>query len=318
MKDNYYSVFIGDVALDEYYAVEKWPGLTDKADCKMLPGQMGGTIANAACVYASYGMPTYFLGRLNPNDKFLCDDLETWGINTSLTRYDDALAPSKCMIFLSENEHTVFLLDTQIKSIPLTWDMQHVLCDAGLIYTNLFTLKLLTLESLAPEAILNEWRQHHVKVVVDCDVNAISADEMRFVPGLHTIIFNENGYRLQCAGRTEEQTAQALLELGPEIIIETLAEKGCNIYTRKQTVHIDGVRADVADVTGAGDTFCSSFAFFFGLCEDAVLSGKWATYASSLAVTKMGARGGANGVRNVLQYIQKTGGDTSLFSPYIQ
>ena len=40
--------FIGDVALDEYYSAERWPGVADKDFVTELPAECGGSIANAA------------------------------------------------------------------------------------------------------------------------------------------------------------------------------------------------------------------------------------------------------------------------------
>ena len=43
-----YTVFVGDVALDEYYEVQRFPAVKEKVGTRMLPAQMGGMVANAA------------------------------------------------------------------------------------------------------------------------------------------------------------------------------------------------------------------------------------------------------------------------------
>jgi ribokinase len=48
-----YAVFVGDVALDEYYRADYWPTIKDKAIVHALPAVPGGMIANAACVAAA-------------------------------------------------------------------------------------------------------------------------------------------------------------------------------------------------------------------------------------------------------------------------
>ena len=47
--------FIGDVALDEYYQADYFPKIKEKIIVHTLPAQMGGSIANAACVFQSMG-----------------------------------------------------------------------------------------------------------------------------------------------------------------------------------------------------------------------------------------------------------------------
>jgi ribokinase len=59
------SVFFGDVALDSYYAAPHFPAAGDKIIVEALPAQFGGMVANAAAIYAHYGMPTSFMSQLN-------------------------------------------------------------------------------------------------------------------------------------------------------------------------------------------------------------------------------------------------------------
>ena len=76
--------FIGDVAMDEYYSAPYFPKIKEKILVQTLPAQMGGMIANAACVYAGYGAPVSFLTALNPGvvSKELCRGLNEAGIDT--------------------------------------------------------------------------------------------------------------------------------------------------------------------------------------------------------------------------------------------
>ena len=56
--------FIGDVALDEYYTADRWPGRADKGFVRELPAETGGSIANAAVVYAALSfVTTLFIAR---------------------------------------------------------------------------------------------------------------------------------------------------------------------------------------------------------------------------------------------------------------
>ena len=119
---NAYSVFIGDVALDEYYKSNYWPTIKDKALVDALPAIPGGMIANAACVSAALGMNVKFLAALNNGaiTRFLLDDLEKSGVDTSLVVFDETLADSKTMIFLVGNEHTVMIPRLGLENIELT------------------------------------------------------------------------------------------------------------------------------------------------------------------------------------------------------
>ena len=76
---------------------------------------------------------------------------------------------------------------------------------------------------------------------------------------------NEIGFNNIRKGRSKEETVQTLLDGGIELLVVTLAENGCVIFdaeTRSET-RIPGVPSKVVDVTGAGDTFCSTFTNFY-------------------------------------------------------
>lgn len=309
-----YVVFLGDVALDEYYEVERWPGRAEKVGTRVLPPQMGGMIANAASVYASYGAGTRFSGILNPRDKKLCDQLEANGIDTGLVVYDSSLADSKCMIFLAQGEHTVFIIDTQVESMPITPAIQQAYCDASMLYSGYWALRHLQLGAQTPTDIVRAWHASGVKLMIDADVDKLTEDDKAFLPYTHTLFMNEVGFENQRDGRSPAQTVSHLLSYGLTHLIVTLAEKGCVVYTKQGEVRVPGVPAQVVDVTGAGDTFCSSFAFFYELSGDTERAARFATYASSRAVTQMGARGGAVGVHAVLAYMAEKGADPAPYA----
>ena len=314
MEQNY-TIFLGDVALDEYYQTDRWPGRAEKIDTKILPPQMGGMIANAASVYASYGDKTFFSGILNPRDRKLCEQLEQSGIQTHLVVYDPSVADSKCMIFLAEGEHTVFIIDTEVTSMPITDEIQQAYCGASVIYSGLWALKYLRLGEMQAPELVAQWAKHGVKLMIDSDVDKLTADDQAFLPYVHTLFMNEVGFSHQKDGRSDEETVEWLLSFGLRMLVVTLAEKGCVIYQPGEApLRIDGVPADVVDVTGAGDTFCSSLVWAYSRSADVRLSAEFATYASSRAVTKLGARAGAAGSEAVFQYMREKGRDPKPFA----
>lgn len=312
-----YAVFLGDVALDEYYRVSRFPKTAEKILTESLTPQMGGMIANAACVYASYGASVTFLGILNPSDEKLCHNLEQWEIDTSHVVFDESLPPSKCMIFLSEEEreHTVFIVSMDVKDFPIQIETQELLKNASVIYSScnneLFHIR--QGEKKGWE-LAQEWYENGAKLVCDTDVEPITSEMAKFLPYIHTLFMNEVGFQNQKQeGESQEETVTRLLNTGIRILIVTLAERGCVIYTKHRTLSIPGVPAEVVDVTGAGDTFCSSFTYFYALSENLEQSAVFASYAASLSVTKMGARSGASGSVPVLDYMKHHGVHTKPY-----
>ena len=83
-----YTVFVGDVALDEYYEVQRFPAVKEKVGARMLSAQMGGAVFNATptlgAIAISFGvsvgigvlfgyLPANKAAKLNPIDALRYD-----------------------------------------------------------------------------------------------------------------------------------------------------------------------------------------------------------------------------------------------------
>jgi ribokinase len=80
--------------------------------------------------------------------------------------------------------------------------------------------------------------------------------------------------------------------LGPRRVIVTLGARGCVAAADGQRRTVPGLRVDVVDTTGAGDTFCGAYAASIaaGAPMDEALTR--ANAAAALSCTRAGARGG--------------------------
>jgi len=82
---------------------------------------------------------------------------------------------------------------------------------------------------------------------------------------------------------------QALLDKGLQTVIITLGARGALIVRHDQILHVEGVRVDALDTTGAGDAFMAGLAV--GLAEGKSLeeSTRFANVAGALSTRKPGA-----------------------------
>ena len=292
---NGYAVYVGDVALDEYYRADSWPSIKDKALVKPLPAMPGGMIANAACVAAGLGMQVKFLAALNRGaiTQFLLADLEKSGVDTSLVVFDDSLPDAKCMIFLVGDEHTVLIPTMGITAIEITPAQLDVLARASYIYSTPIEFELLRCGTMNSDDIIDYCRRHGAQLVYDLDVDYINdGDEERY-RRLDVAFFNEVGYDRYRGALDARAAADRLLSYGIQEVVVTLAERGCVVYVRTQTITVPGVAVTVVDVTGAGDTFCSSFVYARAAGMDLGDAARFANAAAARCVGQMGARVGA-------------------------
>lgn len=290
-----YAVFVGDVALDEYYRADYWPTVKDKAIVRALPAVPGGMIANAACVAAALGMQVKFLAMLNSGaiTQQLLADLHQRGIDTSLVMFDETLPDAKCMIFLIEDEHTVIIPTMGITHIEITPAQLDVLAHADVIYSTPVEFDVLHCGAMDSMAIRAHCRAHGAQLVFDLDVDYFKdGDEMRY-QHLDVVLFNEVGFDSYRGDLAMSAAAQRLLSYGIAVVVVTHAAQGCTVYTRDETQHVPGFAVDVVDVTGAGDTFGGSFVYARAMEKTLADAARFANATAAICVAGLGARSGA-------------------------
>ncbi len=103
--------------------------------------------------------------------------------------------------------------------------------------------------SLDPNVRLDLWddteklRRMVRDLLEDVDIIKLSEEEVEFFTGLEDLR----------AGMIR------LSELGPDLVVVTLGDRGCKFYYEGVTNKIDGFDVDVKDTTGAGDGFLAGF-----------------------------------------------------------
>ncbi|MEH7343510.1 carbohydrate kinase family protein [Bacillus sp. JJ1532] len=311
MKQDY-SFFIGDVALDEYYEAPKWPNIREKVLVQTLEPQMGGSMANAASVYARFNESVYFLSLLNSGNitQLLCKDLQKQGINTKFILHDDSLPDSKCIVILAENEHTLFIPTLGIEKFEITPEIIDAMCNAKYVYSTIIEIKPLRCGDMDAIDIIKKVRASGTKIVYDLDVALLKEGDEIFLQESDIVFFNQVGIDSYRKGTSIDKAVSELLNYGTEIVVITLAEEGCLVYTKEEQFQVQGISVDIVDVTGAGDTFCSSFIYGLNKCEDLQLVARFANAAAARAVTIMGARGGVATVPVILDFLKEKGLET--------
>lgn len=84
--------------------------------------------------------------------------------------------------------------------------------------------------------------------------------------------------------------ADALLKMGAENVVITLGTKGSFIKTKSISEMVPAIKVKAVDTTAAGDTFSGALCVALSEGNSLLDSVKFATKASSISVTKMGAQ----------------------------
>ncbi len=119
-------------------------------------------------------------------------------------------------------------------------------------------------------------------------IGSFTADELRQgIEGAQILVGND--YEIALIEDRLEISHEALLVMGPKVIITTLGSKGSIIATRKGEIHIKPAQPkNVSDPTGAGDAYRAGFVAGYVRGFDLVTSGQMGSVAAVYTVEKYG------------------------------
>jgi sugar/nucleoside kinase (ribokinase family) len=309
-----YSVFVGDVSLDEYFRTDVWPGSGAKVDMTPIGSHVGGMIANAAAVYAGYGRSVRFLWAMNDGEmsRLLLADLESLGIDTSLVIRDAALADSRNIIVLAQGEHTVLTPALGLETIALTDAALDALRGARYVYTAIGDLRSLRHDGRPATSVVADFRGAGAQLVLDLDVGHVRPGDEALIASADVLLVNRLGFERLRGGRTESETLANLLDGAARVVVVTLGPQGCRVASRSGAFTVPGIAVDPVDVTGAGDTFGASFVHALDVTDDLVAAATFANAAAARAVGSPGGRSGVATEQEVVAFADRHGVSVAL------
>lgn len=290
--------FIGDLALDEYYAADRWPGRADKGMVKELPAEIGGSIANAAVVHAALGGDTQFISLLNdsPLSRRLIDDLGQNGVGADHMLIDPTIAESRNLIFLIDGEHVVLTVEMGQQPMWLAPATLTALRRPGFLYTTLYRVRRLhtqTEEGVLKQAdLVADLRRHDRRTIFDLDVGGCTPEDMPYLTGAAVVIFNQVGFRAAFGHDDLSRIGGWIRDHEIGWVVRTLAAEGAEAHNGETRLRTTGYPVDVVDVTGAGDTFGGALTWCLTQGQPFAEALDFSIAAASRSVTIHGPRGG--------------------------
>ncbi|RWE36871.1 MAG: carbohydrate kinase family protein [Mesorhizobium sp.] len=296
---------IGDVALDEYYTADRWPGRADKGMVTEMPAEAGGSIANAAVVHAALGGATEFISLLNdsPLSRRLIADLRANDVGVAHMLTDPAIPESRNLIFLVDGEHIVLTVEMGQQPMWLPAATLAALRAPGFLYTTLYRARRLHCriggEVLAQARLLANLRGHGRRTIFDLDVGGCSAQDLPYLAGAEAVIFNQVGFRAAFGHDDLSLIGGWMRAARLSWVVRTLAGDGAEASNGEAILRTRGYPVNVVDVTGAGDTFGGTLTWCLSRGQVFAEALDFAVAAASRSVTIHGPRGGKAGVEEV-------------------
>jgi ribokinase len=107
----------------------------------------------------------------------------------------------------------------------------------------------------------------------------------------HVLFLNESEAKI-LTGKEYESASKFLIDMGCKVVAITLKDRGCFVTDGNESEHVEAIKANVRDTTGAGDAFCAGF--LYGLSEGKEMKqcGIIGNFLASRCISEMGARKG--------------------------
>ena len=305
MSERKLSVFFGDVAQDEYYAASHFPTAGDKVIVEALPTQFGGMVANSAAIFAHYRRPTSFISQLNSGSltQELLAQLRDVGLNTDYVIFDESVPDSQCIVLVSGDQHVVIIPKLGITHTEITPETFEHIADAEFLVTTLTDARPFRMGDRTAPEVLQAFRERGVKIVMDLDVYNLENHPSGLIEYCDILFMNSLGERRFTESGND---IEACLAGNAIAVIVTRDSDGCELHTAEGVTLVPGFSVEVVDVTGAGDTFSSSFLFAYSTTESLYEAAEFANAAAALSVGQVGARGGMTTQETVQAFMERS------------
>ncbi len=280
-------VVVGSINCDSYMLVPRLPKAGTSVSALTTQSFPGGKATNQAVGIAKLGFHAAVIG--NVGSDFESDDFyrvfDRWGIDDSSVKRIGETETGKALIFASPQGETAISLIPGANSQLTPDDIRsRAAAFDGARYCLVQT-------EVPVDAVIEACRiarERDIKTVLKpSSCGELPAELLRFVD---CVIPNETELDEICPsveGGLDEK-ASWLLGQGPELVIVTLANRGCYLCSRETRSFFPPSAFVAVDDAGAGDAFISAFVASRMFGNSLERSARIANYAAGFSVTRHG------------------------------
>lgn len=297
---------IGSSNTDLITNVDRFPNAGETISGKSFMQAMGGKGANQAVAAQ----------RLGGNVKFVtCLGNDANGRNTLAYFKDEGLDVSKALVVDNAPTGTAIILvnDEGENCIVVTPGANHELLPPHIeeLDDEISKAAMVVLQMEIPfqtvRKVIETAHRHHTPVLLNvAPAREINIDLLKMIDILvvnETEIEYITGQTISALG--EEGIIDQLISQGARTVILTLGKKGCIVKNATLASRIPAFEVEAVDTTAAGDTFCGALVAGLSQGKDLIEAVKFATAASAICVTRMGAQPSIPTRDEVIKFIGK-------------
>ena len=277
----------GSLNIDYVYRVPHFVQKGETLAANSLIANSGGKGLNQSIALSKAGLNVYHAGAVGTDGEFLLDQLKSENVNIDyVARLDDVRTGHAIIQNDAEGDNCILLFGGANRKIS----REHI--DATL--KNFSKGDALVLQNEINDLLYIAQQAKKIGMIIALNPSPMEKNLLDVIPYADYLLLNEieAAQLLGIDGKNEdfETTAKNLHQKYPNAsILMTLGSKGSIFVNSDNFVRQDIIKVKPVDTTAAGDTYTGFFLENMFNGNDIQTSMKYASIASSIAITRPGA-----------------------------
>lgn len=287
---------VGYAALDLLCLVERFPEPDTKATVLAMSRQGGGQVGTALAAVARLGGRAAFIGRFGDDEEgtLAREALAREGVDCSRALVVPGMASVFSVVIVEARSGRRTVLSRKDPAVALAPEDVPYEAVAAARAVHLATHEVAGATAAARHA-------RRAGTLVSLDAERIRPGVADLVP-LVDYLVTSHDFPRAFTGREDDRAAlEALADLGPPVVVQTLAERGSRAFVAGHHLESPGFDVPVVDTTGAGDVFHGAFLLAMlereaGRAPAPAAVAEAMRLANAAAALKCGRLGGRDGI----------------------
>ena len=273
----------GSINIDIFFRVEHIVRPGETISSESIEKRAGGKGLNQSVALAKVSDSVYHAGSIGTDGNFLIEEMENFGVDTSLLKKSDKLTGNAIIQVDDKGENSIVLYK------GANFDNSEAYVDEVLSHFEKDDILVLQNEINCMPYIINKAYEKGLKIVLNPspitdEIEKIDLDK------IDLLLVNETEAKAIAKVSDAKEAVNYFRDNFPSLkVVETFGKNGSMYFDKDNLINQDSFKVDAVDTTGAGDTFTGYFVTYFYKGEKITKCLEVAAKASALSVTKKGA-----------------------------